>query len=135
MSKLWESISLRKKVPLVFCTLLFVVIATMGATLFLYYHRAFQEYFRKSFNVMITANAHSVEEVLGSMVMAVDMVNDNEEAFITSDSKNMQSLANLIVNTVPKQDGSNLVYIKGELAMAKNNLAQQFYREIGRAHV
>ncbi|WP_251205789.1 cache domain-containing sensor histidine kinase [Acetatifactor aquisgranensis] len=128
MSKLWESISLRKKVPLVFCTLLFVVIATMGATLFLYYHRAFQEYFRKSFNVMITANAHSVEEVLGSMVMAVDMVNDNEEAFITSDSKNMQSLANLIVNTVPKQDGSNLVYIKGELAMAKNNLAQQFYR-------
>jgi len=79
MSKLWESISLRKKVPLVFCTLLFVVIATMGATLFLYYHRAFQEYFRKSFNVMITANAHSVEEVFGSMVIAVEMVNDKEE--------------------------------------------------------
>lgn len=128
MGMAWERISLRKKVPFMFCALLLAVIGIMGGTLLLYYHRAFQEYFRKSFNVMITANAHSMEEVLDSMAVAINLVNDNEEAYITSSEKNMQPLANLVVNTAPAPDGSNLSYIRRELRMARRNLEQQFHR-------
>ena len=94
----------------------------------IYYNNVFKEYFRKSFDVMIRANAGSVGEVLDGLVTSVNMVNDNEEAFITNDTQNMQSLAYLIVNTVPAQDGSNLLSIRDGIWLGGKNLEQLLYR-------
>lgn len=128
MREIWERMSLRRKVPLIFCGLLFVTIVTVGAVLLLYYNNVFKEYFRKSFDVMIRANAGSVGEILDGMVTSVNMVNDNEEAYITNDAKNMQSLIYLIVNTVPALDGSNLLEIRDGILSGRNSLDQLLYR-------
>ncbi len=118
MERTYRRISLQKKMSVMFCGLLLVVISTAGIFLAGYYHSTFRRYFQKNFNMAITTNANGVQEIFRSIVNAVDVVNDNESAYITDETKNISTIAEMIVLTDPQETGFGL---KGMVDDLKRN--------------
>jgi two-component system sensor histidine kinase YesM len=118
MRKFWQNISIQKKVPIVFGILLFVMITSIGICLFLYYHNTFQQYFKKSFKIAITTNANAVGEMLGNAERSVNLVNDNDKAYVTANTKNIQPIAGMIINS---SSFDNSVDLRGMLDELEEN--------------
>lgn len=108
MRKGYRDISLRKKMPVLFCGLLLLVILTAGIFLAGYYHSVFQQYFQKNFSMAITTNANGVRELFKAMDNAADVVCDTGSAYITDEGKNVSTIAEMVIFTDPQKEGTNL---------------------------
>lgn len=127
MKKRYRDMSLRKKMSVLFCGLLLLLIWVAGIFLFKYYKNVFQQYFQKNFSMAITTNANGVREIFRSVDDAMDVVCDNENAYISDGRKNVSSIAERIIFTDPREKGFNFSVMVEERNVHEAMLEVLFY--------
>lgn len=101
MKKSVSNISLKVKIPLLFCVLLFVLIASFGSFLYVHYHMVFQQNYKESFQMAMTANANGIEGLLSEIDNATIVINNNSTSHIGDVQENYSFVAKLVVDTNP----------------------------------
>lgn len=127
MKKAYRDMGLRKKMSVLFCVLLLLLILAAGIFLSGYYHNVFQQYFQKNFSMAITTNANGIREIFRSVDNAMDVVCDNENAYITDSRKNVSTIAETLIYTNPREDGFNLWNMVEERKVQEAMLEVLFY--------
>lgn len=127
MKKAYRGIGLRNKMSVLFCSLLLLLILAAGIFLFGHYHNIFRQYFQKNFSMAITTNANGIREIFRSVANAMDVVCDNENAYISNDRKNVSTIAERIIFTDPQEEGFNFRSMVGERYVHKAMLEILFY--------
>ena len=110
-----------------FCGLLLLLIFAAGVFLFQYYHNVFVQYFQGNFSMAITTNANGIREIFRSVEDAMDVVCDNENAYITDGRKNVSSIAERIIFTDPREKGFNFSVMVEERNVHEAMLKVLFY--------
>lgn len=126
MRKFFANISLRRKIPIIFCVMLSVMILSVGIILYQYYHNTFQKYFKESFNMTITTNVNSIKEIFGTVENAVNLVNNNEEAFVIENKENVSVIVSMIIDTDPSEKGFELHDMCREMESSRLNFDNLF---------
>lgn len=111
MRKAYRDISLRKKMPVLFCSLLLMIILTAGIFLAWHYNNVFRQYFQENFSMAITTNANGVREVFRAVDNGMDVVCDNGSAYVTEDKKNVSAIADTVIFTDPKEESFDLYHM------------------------
>lgn len=107
MKKSVRNISLKVKIPLLFCALLFALIVAFGSILYVHYHRVFQQNYKESFQMAMTANANGIDGLLSEIDEAILVIHDNKNSS-SGDARDKYSfVANWIINTNPNNPGFN----------------------------
>lgn len=101
MKKSVRNISLKVKIPLLFCALLFALIAAFGSILYVHYHRVFQQNYKESFQMAMTANANGIDGLLSEIESATIVINNNSTSHVGDDHENYSFVAKLVVDTNP----------------------------------
>ncbi len=127
MKKAYRDMGLRKKMSVLFCVLLLLLILAAGIFLSGYYHNVFQQYFQKNFSMAIPTNANGIREIFRSVDNAMDVVCDNENAYITDSRKNVSTIAETLIYTNPREDGFNLWNMVEERKVQEAMLEVLFY--------
>ncbi len=108
MRRAYRDISLQKKMPVLFCSLLLLIILTAGIFLAWHYNNVFRQYFQENFSMAITTNANGVREVFRTVGNGMDVVCDNKSAYVTENKKNVSAIADTVLFTDPKEEGFDL---------------------------
>lgn len=127
MKKAYRDMGLRKKMSMLFCGLLLLLILAAGIFLSGYYHNVFRQYFQRNFSMAITTNANGIREIFHSVGNAMDVVCDNGNAYITDDRKNVSTIAETVIFTNPREEGFNFRTMVEERNVCEAMLEVLFY--------
>lgn len=127
MNKIYQDMSLRKKMSVLFCGLLLILIFVAGIFLFEYYQNVFRQYFQKNISMAITTNANGIRDIFRSVGDAMDVVCDNENSYITDGRKNVSSIAERVIFTDPREKGFNFSVMVEEHHVHEAMLEVLFY--------
>lgn len=108
MKSKMQNMSLRIKIPLLFCLLLMLVVMAFGTVLYSYFQGYFQQNYQQSFEMAMTANANAVQELFVEVKAATSVVNDNMVSYVGNKTENISVIADLIINTDPESDSFDL---------------------------
>lgn len=118
----FKDISLRKKVPIIFGMLLLVLVGVPSFAMYRYYYRTFSETVDKSLSVAMENNAGELSNLIETISNGIDVIMDNEEAYISHGDSTLSAIAEFIVTYEPQEEVGHL-YESMELL---NNNRKQF---------
>ena len=112
MKKYLARLSLRVKVTLSFCLVLAILLGGMSGILYSYYKNTFVNIMSESLSATMSTNANELKNLINSIDMAVDIVNNNEKAYCSSYTEaskiHLSTIGALIVSFQGRTDRSDL---------------------------
>ena len=97
MRKKFYDISLSKKVPIIFGLILLLLVGIPCFAMYGYYYNAFSKTVDKSLSVAMENNAEELSNLIDTIANGINVIMDNEEAYITDYSSTLSAVAEFIV--------------------------------------
>lgn len=121
-----RDISLCIKIPVFICSVLAILIGIVGMTLYGYYYHLSSETVKKSMESVMAMNERDVVNFLDTIFTAIEVVNNNDEAYYTSRSNELSNIAYQIITYEQLEDQSNLYENIQLLSQNRNTLKNLF---------
>jgi len=125
MKKL-RDVSLRMKVPVIFAVLLMLLVGIPCFLMYEYYYDTFSVTLDKTLRNAMDSNAGEVSDLIDSITVGIDVVNDNEKAYITNDAGTMSSIGRFALSEEKPEEIGYLHQMQLQLVDKKENFRGLF---------
>ena len=125
MKKL-RDVSLRMKVPVIFAVLLMLLVGIPCFLMYEYYYDTFSATLDKTLRNAMDSNAGEVSDLIDSITVGIDVVNDNENAYITDGTGTMSSIGRFALSEENPEEIGYLHQLQLQLVDNKENFRGLF---------
>ena len=122
--------SLKDKISVLFIILMLCI---LGGVCFLYqfYYKELLKKMEDSLEASISLNVSEVEQIITSLGDCIELIHNNEEAYISPKGNNLSDMADLIVEFNVSEDNSNLLDSMNALRRERDNVEKKFNIAVG----
>ncbi|MBQ8812913.1 MAG: histidine kinase [Lachnospiraceae bacterium] len=124
--KTLRDISLRVKVPVIFGVLLMFLVGLPCFMMYEYYYDTFSDTLDKTLRTAMNSNAGEVSDLIDSITVGIDVVNDNENAYITDGTGTMSSIGRFVLSEENPDEIGYLHQLQLQLVDNKTNFRGLF---------
>jgi len=124
--KWFTDTSLRIKVPIIFGVLLMLLVGIPCFLMYGYYYNTFSATLDKTLQNAMDSNAGELSDLVNSITVGIDVVNDNENAYITDGEGTMSSIGRFVVEEKHKEELGYLYQLQLQLLDNKANFRGLF---------